>query len=158
MPTEKVFRDGLEVKNPFPEITVTTAENTVLYADKELSSPLQHVFGERELFYYGEYLSAQGEIIYYLGYNNRLGYVRESALKPFTVPFHPNELTFLNSDTPDDVNDNPAHTETEDTVFNLRIIIIAVLAVAGITALFIAFAKKPKTNAAASYYDENDYE
>ena len=158
VPTEKLFRDGLEVKNPFPEITVTTAENAVLYADKELSLPLQHVFSERELFYYGEYLSAQGERIYYLGYNNRLGYVKEAALKPFTVPPHPNERTFLHEETPDNGSDDTEYAKTKDTLFNLRVIIIVLLAAAGITALFIAFAKKPKTNAAASYYDENDYE
>lgn len=157
VPTEKLFDDGLRVNQPFPEITVTTAENCVLYADFDLSVSLQFVFKDRNMYYYGEYFDSQGERIYYIGYNNRLGYVKETSLVPFTVPYHPNELTFLEEENPKPAEEQSS-AANENSLFNLRVIIISLLSLAGITALFVAFGKKPKTNVAAGYYDENDYE
>ena len=148
VPTNKLFSDGLTVTNPFPSLNVTT--------------PLQYVFEGRSLYYYGKYLSAQGKTLYYVGYNDRLGYVKEEDLVPFTLTNHPNELTFLTPEEPEAAPET-AETPTQEpaetqSVFNIRIAIIAVLGLAGFIALIVALGKKPKAAPAASYYDENDYE
>ena len=44
--------------------------------------PLQYIFPEREMIYYGKLSSPQG-IIYYVSYNDKLGYVKESNVYPF---------------------------------------------------------------------------
>ena len=165
VPTNKLFYDGLTVTEPFPSVTVTTAGTTVLYKDDALSSSLQYIFEGRAMYYYGKYFSPQGKTLYYVGYNNRLGYVKEEDLMPFTINYHPNELTFLKSEEPEpdtSATDNGTKTAEQpaenDAVFNLRIAIIVVLGLAGFIALAVALGKKPKTSPAASYYDENDYE
>lgn len=165
VPTNKLFEDGLAVNKPFPAVTLTTSETTVLYKDYTLNLSLQYVFEDRNLYYYGKMQSPQGKTLYYVGYNNRLGYVKEEDLMPFAVPNHPNELTFLKADDPEPqtapavITDTSKQETTEnDGTFNIRIAIIAILGLAGIIALIVALGKKPKTAPAASYYDENDYE
>ena len=160
VPTDKLFYDGLSVENPFPNATTLTAGTAVLYKDAALTESVQFVFENRELYLYGAYSSPQGKPLYYVGYNGKLGYVKEEDLVPFTIANHPNELTFL---TPE-VEPEPAAAETtpeekeKDSVLNLRIAILAVLGLAGVIALILAVNKKPKAAPAASYYDENDYE
>lgn len=160
VPTNKLFADGLPVLNPFPSVAVITAGTAVLYKDYSLTSTLQYVFEGRKMYYYGKYYSTQGKTVYYVGYNDRLGYVKEEDLVPFTIAYHPNELTFLIKEepTPETPQEAPQTTEEKDSVFNIRIAIIAVLGIAGVVALIVALGKRPKPAPAASYYDENDYE
>ena len=165
VPTNKLFEDGLPVTKPFPAITLTTSDTAVLYKDYSLSVSLQYVFEGRNLYYYGAMQSPQGKTLYYVGYNDRLGYVKEEDLMPFAVPNHPNELTFLKADDPEPETAPAVATDTSkqetaetDSNFNIRIAIIAILGLAGIIALVVALGKRPKTAPAASYYDENDYE
>lgn len=159
VPTDKLFYDGLTVENPFPDVKTLTADTAVLYKTAELSDTVQFVFEGRELYLYGKNFSPQGKILYYVGYNDKLGYVKEEDVLPFTVANHSNELTFLPSaseSTPEP--EQPSGKTQNDSVFNLRIAIFAVLGLAGVIALILALNKKPKTSPAASYYDENDYE
>lgn len=159
VPTDKLFYDGLSVENPFPDVKTLTANTAVLYKTAALSDTVQFVFEGRELYLYGKYSSPQGKILYYVGYNDKLGYVKEEDVLPFTIANHPNELTFLPPEpTP---APEPEQTEDEtkkDSVFNLRIAIFVILGLAGVIALILALNKKPKPSPAASYYDENDYE
>ena len=153
VPTDKLFDDGLTVIAPFPEITATTATTAVLYASAETTTAVQYIFGGRNLYFYGTYYSPQGKTLYYVGYNDRLGYVKEEDLVPFTLSYHPNELTFLTPDTPEQPEQKEPEKPSAQAVFDLRIAIIAVLGLAGLVALIVAFNKKPKTSPAASYYD-----
>ena len=160
VPTNKLYGDGLEVLNPFPNVKAITANTAVLYATAETTVILQYVFSGRELYYYGKYYSPQGKTLYYVGYNDRLGYVKEEDLIPFTLSFHPNELTFLTpepTEEPTTINP-PETTQSPQSVFNIRIAIFVVLGLAGLIALIFALRKKPKVSPAAGYYDENDYE
>lgn len=162
VPTEKLFDDGLTVSKPFPSVIVTTAETAVLYKDNALTSPLQYVFEGRSLYYYGKYVSLQGKTIYYVNYNDRLGYIKEESLVPFSIPTHPNELTFLSTnETEADAvatEETKANANESESTFNIRIAILIVLGLAGIIALVVALGKRPKPSPAASYYDENDFE
>ena len=159
VPTGKLFYDGLPVENPFPDVKTLTANTAVLYKTAALSDTVQFVFEGRELYLYGKYPSPQGKILYYVGYNDKLGYVKEEDILPFTIKNHPNELTFLPPE-PEPVPEPETTPEEKqkDPVFTLRIAIFAVLGLAGVIALIVALNKKPKPSPAASYYDENDYE
>ena len=159
VPTEKLFFDGLTVENPYPSVKISTATVSVLYKDWALNSSLQYVFEGRELFFYGKYFSPQGKPLYYVGYNDRLGYVKEEDLVPFDIPPHPNELTFLTPEPTEEPSPaQPADTDGTESVSVLRIAIFAFLGLAGVISLIFAVNKKPKPSPAASYYDENDYE
>ena len=154
VPTEYLFSDNLKVLSPYLNLTVSTLQTAVMYGDYKLTEPVQYVFSDRDLRLYGFYPTEHG-VLYFVGYNSRLGYVKETDLYPFTVPNHPNELTFL---TPDEETPTiPTPTKNEDP-FSLKTVIVLCLLFAGLVALFIALKGKPNTNAAASYYDENDYE
>ena len=154
VPDGYLFDDGLIVSSPYVVLDVTTAKTAVLYADSDLKNPVQYIFADRTLHYYGHFLSG-GEMIYYVDYNGRLGYVRESEIYPFSIPNHPNELTFL---TPEEPPEQPTEPQQTDGVLSLKIVIIACLIFAGIIALIFAFGKVKTKSVAAAYYDDNDYE
>ncbi len=158
VPKDMLFDDGLSAETRYPEIYLTTSSSTVLYSDKELTLSEQYVFSGRKLSYYGQYLSPSGEVIFFVRYNNRLGYVTEEAVVPFTVPDHPNPLTFIPEPEPETPEEEP--TITEKSTYKgetLRYLIIGCLAFAGIIALVIAFKNKPQ-RAVNGYYEENEYE
>ncbi len=154
VPTEYLFHDNLKVLSPYLNLTVSTLQTAVMYGNHQLTEPVQYVFAERHLRLYGFYPTEHG-VLYFVGYNSRLGYVKETDLFPFTVPNHPNELTFLTPDVEPPTTPTPIK---DDDPFSLKAVIVLCLLFAGIVALFIALKGKPNTSAAASYYDENDYE
>ena len=155
VPTAYLYEDGLPVENPFVVLELTTVDTTVLYEDAMLSVQSQYVFANRSMQYYGSYL-IDGETVYFVGYNNRLGYVKEQNVFPFSIPNHPNELTFL---TPDSPNEQPTETITNsgENFFGIKVAVIVCLLFAGIIALFVALSKKPTQNPVA-FYDDNDYQ
>ncbi len=159
VPSDMLFYDGLEVKNPFVELEITTASTAVLYSDSELTNVRQYLFPERNMRYYGFLLTANGSRIYYVSYNDRLGYVKESDIIPFAIPNHPNELTFIVKEPEPEQNPTGSKNDTSDKIDNngLRIAIIGCLSFAGIIALLVAFKGKPRQKT-RGYYDESDYE
>ena len=160
VPSEMLYYDGLSVKSPYAQIKITAADTAILYADAKTTTALQYIFGGRVMNFYGKFPVSENENLYYVSYNDRLGYISEKDIIPFTLPNHPNELTFITPE-PEPEPDNNTGTGKEnkgESLFDLRILIIACLVFAGVTALFIAFKKRPVKNAAAGYYDENDFE
>lgn len=158
VPSNMLFPDGLEVTNPYARLNVVTAYETVLYSNTDLSLSIQYVFKDRELVYYGNALSSNGEKLYCVGYNNRLGYVKESDLVPFSIPNHPNELTFLNTPENSPPKDNESsENKSELSLDGLRIAVIVCLISAGLIALLLSFKRKPTAQNSVGYYDENDY-
>ena len=157
VPSDKLFYDGQEVDSPFPETEIFTVKTAVLYKDAALTTPVQYLFEGRKLYLYGGFLSPQNQPIYYISYNDKLGYIKEEDITPFVIPDHPNELTFLNTDGGETQEAERAATQESDYGLTLRVAIIAVLALAGFFALFFTAGKKSKATA-AGYYDENDYE
>ncbi len=154
VPTEQLFYDGQEVLTPYLNLSITTVGTTVLYADATLSSPLQYIFADRTLLYFGERQSLNSKI-FYVAYNNKLGYVKESDILPFIINNHPNKLTFL---TPPENEKNQDDLQLEDNFFNLKTIIIVCLLLAGLFALFIALSNKNSNTKKMNYYEENDYD
>lgn len=156
VPTDMLFDDGQTVTKPYLEKKIYSASTAVLYADTMLSTPLQYVFSSRQLVYYGNAIASDGSILFFVSYNNRLGYVKESTTMPFLVDLHPNPLTFL---TPEPEPDQPSkdNTTQANTTNVFSIVIIACLTLAGIIALFIAI-KNTQKQTSQNYYDENEYE
>ena len=159
VPTDMLFSDQLTVVEPYLNLSVKTATTALLFEDSALSTPLQYVFSEREMNYYGKYVNQSGYIVYYVSYNNRLGYVKESDIYPFSYPNHPNELTFIKPETPPSTEQTPANPSTaSDGTLSIKIIIIASLIFAGVIALIFAIKNRPSRSSAVTFYDENDYE
>jgi hypothetical protein len=155
VPTEYLYIDNLEVTSPFVVLELTTVETAILYEDSSLLVQSQYIFKDRKLNYYGQ-LTSNGITLYYVGYNSKLGYVKESDVYPFSIPPHPNELTFL---TPE-VEETPHQENTSKTqdFFGIKIAIIICLLFAGFIGLFVALSNKREKTVATTFYDENDYE
>lgn len=151
---DRLFKDNLLVSSPFLVQNLTTVDTAVLYQDVELSVAVQYLFPERPLVYYGENVSHSGKI-YYVGYNSKLGYVKESDVYPFKIQPHPNELTFL---TPEKPVVSPLPESDGEGFYGLKVVIIVCLVFAGIIGLFIALGKKSYIQQTSNYYDENEYE
>ena len=145
---DKLFLETQEVLNPYPTLTLKTNETTLLYADKSLSKSLMYIFPDRTLDFYGR-VDYQNEYIYLVSYSGKLGYVKESALYPFSLENHPNPLTFLPSES-------PKPTPQENRLLTpFRIVIISCLLLAGIIALIISFKSKKSPNKIGDYYEED---
>lgn len=156
VPEGVLFEDELPVVNPYVNVDIKTSTTAVLYSDSSLSTPVQYLFKDRNMRFYGTLPTDNGNI-YYVEYNDRLGYVKESDVYPFIIPNHPNELTFIVPDQP--IEQAPPATNTEsDGLFSLKVVIIGCIVFAGIIALFVTLKYRPKRSVAAGYYDENDYE
>ncbi len=158
---EALFFDGLSADYRFPNLKITTATTAVLYEDGSLSTSLQYLFSGRELFFYGKSAAPDGSALYFVSYFNRLGFIKESEVVPFTLPTHPNPFTFIpepEPETPPVVDETPEpETPTANNAYALQIIIIAFLAFAGIFGLIVAF-KNKSIKISGSYYDENEVE
>lgn len=152
VPTDMLFFDGQQVIYPYLDLKIKTLTTTLLYLDADLSTPSQYLFAERELTYYGEFSGEQGKV-FYVSYNNRLGYVKQTDVYPFNIENHPNELTFL----PKEPQKESVKTTTTKDFFSIKYIIIACLIFAGLFALFVALNNKSKKQT-FSYHEENDYE
>ncbi len=153
-PAELLYDDDLPVLMPFLKLSITTVSTAVLYSDISLSSPLQYIFAQRNLYYYGEIITEQGTL-FYVGYNNRLGYVKESDVYPFIIKNHPNDLPSNSTNSPSE--EMPSNTN-DNNVFGLRAIIIVCLIFAGAIALFVCLKSGQNKQKNLNYYQENDYE
>ncbi len=151
-----LYEDGLYVATPYVNVSLVTANVCMLYSDAELTVPLQYVFADREATYYGYVKTPVGTKAYCVGYGDKLGYIKESDVIPFSIADHPNELTFITpTETPEPPVDDTAPNDNPDDL-SLKLIIVLCLVLAGVIGLFVAF--KKKTVKKTSFYDENDFE
>ena len=154
VPTDYLYKDYQKVENPYVVLTITTVSTAVMYEDCNLTSAMQYVFPNRALCYYGA-LPHENGLIFYVSYNDKLGYVKESDVYPFSIPNHPNELTFLTPDTPTNEQNKPSAYKDASPI---KIAIILCIIVAGLIALFVVLGNKKDKTASTLFYDENDYE
>ena len=158
VPTGLLFDDNLSVLSPYPAVPIVSANACMIYEDSTLLNALQYVFSDRQLVYYGQLQSKSNETLYYVNYNERFGYIKESDVVPFAISNHPNELTFLPDYSSPETNPDTKDDEQTTSVLSIKIVIISCLIFAGAIGLFFAFKKRPKTNNITYFYDENDYE
>ncbi len=159
---QHLFNDGLQVTSPYPNVNVTTAKPTPIYNDSSFNTIDSFVFAGRNLNYYGYVNKPDGKYAYLISYGDKLGYVKEEDLSPFSFENHPNPLTFLPTENPPlevpTVDNSTAIPNTPTSDNNvIKILVIGCLVLAGIIALVISF-KPRKKSPATSYYDENEYE
>ncbi len=152
--TESLFYDGLEVVSPYLSITVITQSNTPLFLDTLSTKIEQYIFPNRSLCYYGNILNSENKNMFFISYNGKLGYVLEDNVYPFTIPLHPNELTFLGKER--EGGETTEEKNSSDDV--LRTIIICALSLTVLLAVIFIFSKKEKPTVSAGYFDENDFE
>lgn len=161
VPTDLLYDDDLEVVSPYPEIKICTLAPSIIYQDCSLLTPIQYVFPSRELDYYGILPTDNGNL-YYVGYNGKLGYIKETEIQPFVLENHPNELTFLQTDAtipPNDDQENENQEQNPPSNSTLKIIIVVCLSLAGLVGFFVASKNLSHKNSSdTSYYDDNDYE
>lgn len=158
---DSLFFDKLSVISPFPNLTLTTLCTAVLYQTPDSTLPIQYVFENRNLTYYGSYINLSEKRVFCVSYNGSLGFIAEETVQPFSLPFHPNELTFILPDIPADSPQDTQKDSTENSSSDLiiKITVIGCLVFAGVIALFIAISSKKKAKPhTPSFYDENDYE
>lgn len=156
VPKEFLSPDTLDDDSDcYPLLTLTTSDSATLYSDHLLSNPIQYLFKNRSMNYYGFYKNGDSPIVYFVSYNGKLGYIKEDALLPFSIPNHPNSI-----ETPTvkpDISEEKIESDEKNNFFGLKVAVYACLALAGIIALVVALKpkrQKEKTN----YYDENEYE
>jgi len=143
-PTQKT--DG----DLFPDFSIKTSVNSPLYSDRQLTDVIQYVFSDRELRFYGYSYSAENESLIFVGYNGKLGFIKSTDVKSFTMPQNKVE-------EPETETHTVTGQSSSDDFSSLKIIVIACLVFAGVIAFFIV--KRPiKEKTDEGYYDENDFE
>ncbi len=164
VPTSMLYDDDLPVASPYVDLRISLKNTAIMFSDISCQSAMRVVFGDRDLQYYGMATRSDGVNVFYVNYNNKLGYVLETDVMPFAIANHPNELTFLvPEEEPPIVEDTPTITPPDtsspivDDNSTFRIAIISCLILAGAFALVFAIKNKPKIKQ-ENYYDENDYE
>ena len=160
VPKGLLFSDELTVVKPYVNVKIKTLSTAILFEESTLTTPLQYVFADRELTYFGCYVNKGGINLFYVSYNNRLGYIKESDVYPFAIENHPNELTFITPEEPSIENPNATITpsNTEKDLLSIKIIIISCLVLGGVVALIFAFKAKPNRYSSCTVYDENEFE
>ncbi len=153
---EQLFYDGLSVNSPCPDVTLSTIEHAPLYADASFSVTQTFIFADRNLSFYGFIKDEQGAFTYLVSYGNKIGYIKEEYVCPFTIENHQNPLTFIKQEDKVTVTDSNAETPN-DNAFVFRILVIVCLILAGIIALSLTI-KPKKRKDKNHYYDENEYE
>lgn len=157
VPTSLLFDDNLSASSRYPNQKITTAKNTVLYGDKNLSSLHQYIFTGRELVFYGTALAPDGSTLYFVSYYDKFGFIKEADVVPFSLPLHPNPLTFIPEPEEQPPESSTPSQETNSSTDGLRIVIIGSVCFAGVIALFLTI--KPKRQKIQSqYFEEGEYE
>ena len=154
VPNQTLFSETQDVFSPYPNVTIKTSKTALLYADSKLTKSIKYIFEDRNLTYYGNFPLPDGTQCFYVSYGGDLGYVKESDVSPFSIPNHPNPLTYIPEQTPPPIKEPKKNT---DNVNSLRIIIISSLILAGLSGLVVVIKKRPNIPI-NTYYDENDYE
>ena len=152
--TSELVLDNFGIDKPYLDLVITTATTTNLYQNANLTKIERSIFEGRKLIYYGYLLDDFGEYVYYVKYNDQVGYVKESYITPFTIPLHEIPIVIEPEPLPETPPETPKPQKNLDA---LKIAIILCLSLAGVIVL-VAFFKPKKQVVLTNYYDENDYE
>ena len=155
VPTSKLQVVDYQVTSPYLSLTITTGNSCPLFKNSELDFAIYNVFENRKLSYYGLLTQDGKENLYYVCYNNKLGYVKESDVIPFTVQSHPTPL--LNQQVAESKPSATTVTTSESSSEWIKTAIIICLSLAGVIALLTLLKGKKKPSFyASSLDDEND--
>lgn len=130
--------------SPFLSLSVLTETSSALYETPALSTVAQVVFKNREVAYYGDYVSDSGARLYYVYYNGKTGYLQEDALAPFTVPAHP---------TPVSVENPTESIENETEILKIAVVCSLIVATLSFFTLIVVPEKKEKSGLKTTFDD-----
>ena len=155
VPKEKLVSVDYQVQEPYMNTCVTTSSSCMLYADSSAKQSIYHIFPQRTLNLYG-LLSREGEEnLYLVCYNNKIGYVKESCLNPFTMPTHPIPLPQEQKPQKVETTINQSPSIGFD---GLKTAIIICLSLAGVIALCLVVKRKNKQDgASATTFVDDDF-
>lgn len=143
-----VEEEYLETFSPYLSFSIETISTAPLYEDLSLTKISKYIFEDRKLNYYG-YNQINGEYLYFVEYNGKLGFVREESIKPFTLPLHEKPIDLPVS--------NPQDEEIKNENNNTLSIIILVLTFILIAGVIVYLFVPKKQQKHLSYYDENEF-
>ena len=140
--------------SPFYEKVLTTASSAGFYADAGCTRLTRHIFENRSLKYYGYAYDAVGNYVYFVDYNDELGYVREECIVPFEFTPHPAPLPVEESPVTTPPEDDP-QPEGDNT--GLKIAIVASLALAVAVILLFSVRPSAKKDRSEDIDQDNDF-
>ncbi|MBR2869981.1 MAG: hypothetical protein IKB98_01170 [Clostridia bacterium] len=152
VPKDMLISIDYDVQSPYMQATVTTLSSCMLYADNDAKEGVYHIFPDRSLTLYGSYFEQGEENLYLVCYNDKLGFVKESYLKPFTMPTHPIPLPQNNSNQVVETSKKQSPSSNFD---GLKTAIIICLSLAGVIALCLVVKRKKPSETATTFVDDD---
>lgn len=142
--------------SPYPDLILTVKSEEVLFSDVTLNQPKTVISVNSHASYYGK-INVNGENFLYVYCSGYVGYVRESAFYDFEITVHPDVLR-LNAEkensveiTSEDHSSGETNTVKSDT---FRIVVIAVIAIAGLCLLYLILRPERQSSNDRSYFDD----
>lgn len=124
--------------NPYAIIKVSTDTSDILFNDINLKNPYFNVNKNEILYYFGDAINGDN-VLCYVYYSNKLGYIDKSCLNPFSIT--PNQDPIISEGStetpPDDIP--PDTTQTINIGENLQIIIIVGISIVSISVVYFLF-------------------
>lgn len=139
----------------YPDITLTTTGNAVLFTDTALTNPKTVIETGVTGTYYGE-ITILGASYVYVYINGYAGYVRKDGFASFTVPevvfeVEPDPDTDQSDDSTGETVQNTANTFSES-----EIIVAGALIITGLIVMFFILKPQDK-NGGRKPFDDGDY-
>ncbi len=157
MKSECLTRYSKTPQKPYVVFTINSIYSDILFNDCEKQNPYFNVPKNSTLTFFGEYKNENNEILLYVYYNSKLGYVDKNSIKSFTVPNSTDviETPPVEPDNSTEVNSNNEFMKNE----TLQIVIIVGISVITISVVYFLFKPtknkvEPAKNTPYEFYDE----
>lgn len=131
--------------NPYYVIKVSTDTQEILFNDIEQKNPYFNVPKNEVMYYLGE-IEFQDNVLCYVYYSKKLGYLDKTCLNPFTITENQDKLPNLNTEPDVEIEENPKDQNSEVLFLgdNLQLIIIVGISIISISVVYFLF--KPERN------------
>ncbi len=127
---------------PYSVIKVSTDVNDVLFNDITLQTPYFNVPKNEILYYYGE-IDNGDNILCYVYYFKKLGFIDKTSLNPFTIPDNQDPMP-SDGETSSPTDEKPTFTASSALGERLQIVIIVAISIVTISVVYFLF--KPTKN------------
>ena len=152
--------EDLKGNTIYPEITLTTISDTVIFTDTALDKPKAVLQQGVNAVFYG-IIFLQGVEYVYVYSNGYIGYVRRDAFEPFDIPINyvepvappqSNDSTNQSSDTTLSPNANNKNTESFGAQ---QVIVIAVMIIGALSLIFLIL-RPEKSNSKTRFFERDE--
>ena len=152
MKQDDLTKASTEPSNPFYIIKVSTDKSDILFNDYELKNPYFNLPKNEVMYYYGD-LKVEDNLLCYVYYSKKLGYVDKTCLNPFSVT--PNQDPIESEQAPPTTEietEQEINVSTSSLGENLQLIIIIGISVVSISVVYFLF--KPSKNKTSEEQNE----